>query len=135
MWHFHLFPRPFIPSPLYKSIFNSLYLFTHPGIGSSIQLIKSRYLWPNMNKSIKQNVQYASSQKSTYIQNLPFKTLNYLPSFCLQMTHIDIFRLLPPVYNNSDPPLPKPLQRSPNMYWSCSTLDRIVATNWNNGNQ
>lgn len=95
-----LFPRPFIPSPLYKSIFNSLYLFAHPGIGSSIQLIKSRYFWLNMNKSIKQNVQYASSQISTDIQNLPFKILNYLP--ILLLIHIDIFRLLPPVYNNSD---------------------------------
>ena len=47
------FPRPFVPETLRKSIFNSLHSLSHPGIKATLRLIKSRYFWPDMDRSIR----------------------------------------------------------------------------------
>ena len=46
-------PRPFVPSNLRHGIMTQLHSISHPGVRSTIKLIKSRYIWPNMEKSIK----------------------------------------------------------------------------------
>ena len=65
------YPRPFVPSKLRESIFYSIHSINHPGIKSSIKMIKARYYWPNMDKSknFVHHAQRAKKQRSTNIQN------------------------------------------------------------------
>ena len=46
--------RPFVPCSLRKSTFDSLHAISHPGIKSSIKMIKARFYWPHMDKTIKE---------------------------------------------------------------------------------
>ena len=117
------YPRPFIPVGLRKSIFDSMHSLSHPGIGSTIKLIKSRYFWPNMDKTIKQFcAECVSCQCSKINRHTKSQITNFeLPSPRFQTVHIDIVGPLPPVRNNSDPYL------SPYRY-VLTCIDR--ATRW-----
>jgi len=44
--------RPFIPTQFRKMIFDKIHLLSHPGIAATINLIKQRFVWPNMKKGI-----------------------------------------------------------------------------------
>lgn len=44
--------RPYIPAALRKNIFNALHNLSHPGSKATCKLIKSKYIWPHMNKDI-----------------------------------------------------------------------------------
>ena len=50
------YPRPFVPKLARKSILDSFYNISHPGIKSikNQKLLKARYFWPDMDKSIRQ---------------------------------------------------------------------------------
>lgn len=47
------YPRPFVTEASRKPIFDMLHGISHPGINSTVKLIKSRYFWPNMDKDIR----------------------------------------------------------------------------------
>ena len=48
------YPRPYVPEVSRKSIFDSLHNISHPGVKSSLRLIKSRYYWPNIDKNVRE---------------------------------------------------------------------------------
>lgn len=99
------FPRPFVTEKLRKSVFDSLHNLSHPGITSSRKIIKSRYYWPKMDKSIKtwctecQHCQQAKIIKHTKSKVNPFE----LPSSRFETVHVDIVGPLLPVKNQTDP--------------------------------
>jgi hypothetical protein len=43
-------PRPYIPSPLCRQIFNSLHSHSHPGIKATAKLVSQRFVWPAIQK-------------------------------------------------------------------------------------
>jgi transposase InsO family protein len=45
-------PRPYLPVPLRKPIFDSLHNLSHPGVKSSQKLILQRFWWPNSKREI-----------------------------------------------------------------------------------
>lgn len=45
-------PRPFVTAQFRKNIFDSLHNMTHPGIKASVNLIKNRYVWPELKKDV-----------------------------------------------------------------------------------
>lgn len=45
--------RPFVPKTYRNLIFNQIHGLSHPGILASTKLIASRYVWPDMKRSIK----------------------------------------------------------------------------------
>ena len=47
------YPRPVVPEPSKKTIFDSLHQISHPGVESSLKLIKARYYWHNIDKDIR----------------------------------------------------------------------------------
>lgn len=99
------FPRPFVTHKLRKSVFNSLHDLSHPGIAGSTKLIKSRYFWPEMNKSIKnwcRECQHCQQAKITTHSKSTVKPFS-LPSSRFQTVHIDIAGPLLPVKNPNDP--------------------------------
>ncbi|GFW35979.1 RNA-directed DNA polymerase from mobile element jockey [Trichonephila clavipes] len=50
-------PRPFVPHNFRRTIFEHFHNLAHPGVAASFQLIASRYVWPNMRKTVKDWVQ------------------------------------------------------------------------------
>jgi len=46
-------PRPFVPKSVRLHLFHKLHNLSHPGIKSSVKLIRDRYIWPNMERDIK----------------------------------------------------------------------------------
>ncbi|GFX50311.1 transposon Ty3-G Gag-Pol polyprotein [Trichonephila clavipes] len=50
-------PRPFVPYNFRRTIFEHFHNLAHPGVATSFQLIASRYVWPNMRKTVKDWVQ------------------------------------------------------------------------------
>ena len=98
------YPRPFIPSPLRKAIFDSLHSISHPGIKGSLKLIKSRFFWPSMDSNIRQWCRECMSCQQAKIQNhtkAPIQNFD-LPSARFQTVHIDIVGPLPAVKENDD---------------------------------
>ena len=47
-------PRPYIPSKFRHMIFNSLHSLSHPGVKATQRLVTARFVWPNINRDIKQ---------------------------------------------------------------------------------
>ena len=99
------YPRPCIPEPLRKTIFDSFHNLSHPGIKSSIKLLKSRFCWPDMDRSIRDwcrecmSCQQAKIHKHTHSPVTHFN----LPSARFQTLHMDIVGPLPTVRNPTDP--------------------------------
>ncbi|GFU50473.1 hypothetical protein TNCV_4456081 [Trichonephila clavipes] len=50
-------PRPFVPHNFRRTICEHFHNLAHPGVAASFQLIASRYVWPNMRKTVKDWVQ------------------------------------------------------------------------------
>ncbi|GFV12194.1 transposon Ty3-I Gag-Pol polyprotein [Trichonephila clavipes] len=46
-------PRPFVPLNFQMTIFEHFHNLAHLGVAASFKLIASRYVWPNMRKTVK----------------------------------------------------------------------------------
>ena len=44
--------RPYVPSSIRKRLFHSVHDLSHPGIRGTVDLISSRYVWPNMKRDV-----------------------------------------------------------------------------------
>lgn len=45
--------RPYVPLPLRKKIFQLMHGLSHPGIKSTVRMIKAKYVWPSIDKDIR----------------------------------------------------------------------------------
>ena len=90
--------RPVVPSGLRRSVFNTLHRLSHPGIRSTVRLISARFVWPNMNRDIRQwsraclqcqRVKVGRHTKSPLGSFVP-------PSSRFQHVHVDLVGPLPP---------------------------------------
>ena len=117
------FPRPFVPASLRMSVLNSQHSLSHPGIKLTLKLVKSRYLWPDMDRSIRKWCRECMfCQQSKIHRHAKSAVSNFdLPSSRFQTVHIDIVGPLPLVQNPSDPYI------SPYRYFM-TCIDR--ATRW-----
>ena len=98
------FPRPFVPCSLRNSIFNEMHSLCHPGIKSSLKIIKSRYYWPDMDRDIRRKCQEClSCQQSKVNRHTKSETKQFsLPSTRFETVHIDLVGpLLPACQYNS----------------------------------
>ncbi|CAH8845753.1 unnamed protein product [Trichobilharzia szidati] len=91
-------PRPFVPLEMRRSVFSKVHGISHPGIRATVKLISDRYVWPNMNREIKQwarsclACQKSKVQRHTVSPNGQFPE----PDGRFQHIHIDIVGPLPP---------------------------------------
>uniref|UniRef100_A0A5S6Q4E0 RNA-directed DNA polymerase n=2 Tax=Trichuris muris TaxID=70415 RepID=A0A5S6Q4E0_TRIMR len=46
-------PRPFVPQQFRRTVFLSLHSLAHPGVNATQDLITKRFLWPSMNRDIR----------------------------------------------------------------------------------
>ncbi|GBN10792.1 Transposon Tf2-11 polyprotein [Araneus ventricosus] len=46
--------RPYIPTSFRKKIFNQIHGLSHPGVGSTVKQLATRFIWPGINKEVKE---------------------------------------------------------------------------------
>ena len=91
-------PRPFVPVALRPRVFEHIHYLAHPGVKASLQMVKSRYFWPDMDRSIRQWVRSCHSCQSSKVHRHT-KTVpaNFsILSDRFETVHVDIVGPLPP---------------------------------------
>ena len=91
-------PRPFVPSSFRRTIFEHFHNLAHPGVAASQKLISSRYVWPNMQKTVKEWVQSCGACQRSKIHRhtkTPLSTFA-LPDARFAHIHVDLIGPLPP---------------------------------------
>lgn len=102
-------PRPFLPAECRYPIFVMLHNISHAGVRGTIRLIKSRYVWPFMDSSIKQWVRSCTACQQSKITRHTKSNLSdfSIPSDRFETVHLDIVGPLPPA-TSPDHPLAVP---------------------------
>lgn len=89
--------RPFVPRNFRKTIFDKFHNLSHPGIKSSVKLISSRYMWPNLKNDCRdwarKCFQCQSSKVTKHVKS-PIGTFS-VPSDRFDHVHIDLVGPLP----------------------------------------
>ena len=96
-------PRPFVPAPLRDNVISFLHKLSHPGAKTTAKIVKQRYFWPSMDKSIKDYVSTClDCQSSKVIRHTrsPVTPISS-PSDRFQSIHIDIVGPLTPPPNET----------------------------------
>jgi len=44
-------PRPYVPFPLHRQIFDYLHSLSHPGIKATVKLVSQRFVWPAIRRT------------------------------------------------------------------------------------
>lgn len=90
--------RPYIPEQCRQDIFHNLHNLAHPGFRATLQLITSRYVWPNINKHIKQCVKCCNKCQSNKINRHVFSAIGQFAEVSNRFSkvNIDIVGPLPP---------------------------------------
>ena len=90
--NFH--PRPFVPKDARKPIFDTFHGLSHP----TLNLIKSRYFWPGMNKQIHTWTKECliCQENKVHCHTKATITPFNLPSGRFETVHMDIVGPLPP---------------------------------------
>lgn len=89
--------RPFIPKSYRHFIFKKFHNISHPGIKATNKLIAARFVWPSMNKDIRQwtktciNCQKSKVNRHTIT---PFKQIE-IPNSRFEVVNMDIIGPLP----------------------------------------
>ncbi|GFW41799.1 transposon Tf2-8 polyprotein [Trichonephila clavipes] len=90
-------PRPFVPRNFRRTIFEHFHNLAHPGVAASFQLIASRYVWPNMRKTVKDWVQNCIACQRSKVHRhtkTPLGTFA-LPDARFSHIHVDLIGPLP----------------------------------------
>jgi cleavage and polyadenylation specificity factor subunit 1 len=91
-------PRPYVPPPFRRRVFEILHSLSHPGIRATQKLITARYIWPGINKDVRHwtrsclQCQRAKVQRHTVTPIGTFAT----PDSRFDHVHIDLVGPLPP---------------------------------------
>ena len=91
-------PRPFVPRPFRRSVFDLLHSLSHPGVKATIRLVTSRYLWPGMKADVRTWAQSCIACQRSKVHRhtvAPLSTVT-TPDARFDMVHIDIVGPLPP---------------------------------------
>ena len=79
-------PRPYVPSKFKHTIFDSLHCIAHPGIRATQKLITSQYVWPSINKDVRQWAQSCLQCQKTKIHR---HTITPLGTFSMPDARFD----------------------------------------------
>ena len=90
-------PRPYVPPDFRRVIFDSLHSLSHPGIRASQQLITERFVWPNINKDVRDWARTCQRcQESKIHRHVAAPLATFLaPDARFDHVHIDIVGPLP----------------------------------------
>lgn len=91
-------PRPFVPETFRNTIFENIHYLSHPGVSATYKMIRKRFVWPHMEKFIKDAVkscqpcQRAKVHRHTKSEVGTFS----LPDARFAHIHLDFIGPLPP---------------------------------------
>ena len=91
-------PQPFVPKAFRRSIFQSLHNLSHQGIKATQRLITNRYVWPNINRDVRQWTRtclHCHRCKLHRHTSAPLSTFE-IPTARFSHVHIDLVGPLPP---------------------------------------
>jgi len=118
-------PRPFLPISCRERAFSEIHSLSHPGVRSTIKAMKSRYVWPSIEKDIKQLCrQCLSCQEakiSRHTKSSP-KEFSIPSNSRFECVHMDLVGPLPVAYSEDSPP------NSPGFKYLATFIDR--ASSW-----
>ena len=92
------FPRPLVPLPWRRLVFDSLHGLSHPGIRATQKLITTRYVWPEMNSDVRRWTRNCIQCQRSKVQQHTITPLSSFPApnTRFDIIHIDIVGPLPP---------------------------------------
>ncbi|KAK4467605.1 hypothetical protein MN116_000270 [Schistosoma mekongi] len=90
--------RPYIPHLLRHGIFESMHNISHPGVKSTTNMIRERFIWPNLNRDVRRWTQSCNACQSVKIQRHTSSALGpfHHPDSRFEHIHIDVVGPLPP---------------------------------------
>ena len=90
--------RPYVPSQFRRTIFQHLHGLSHPGVLATQRLITSKYVWPNINKDIRQWTRncIACQRSKVHTHTLSPVAQFRPPDSRFYHVHIDLVGPLPP---------------------------------------
>lgn len=96
-------PRPYVPRKFRKSIFNSLHSLGHPSIRATQKLITGRFVWPDINKDVRQWARSCLECQKSKVHRHTVTPLSTFPTPDIRFdhVHIDIVGPLPVSQGNS----------------------------------
>ena len=96
-------PRPFVPKAFRRTIFNSLHNLSHPGIKATQRLITERYVWPSINRDVRQWTRSCLQCQRCKVQRHTCASLSNFEIPTARFSHvpIDLVGPLPPPNGNS----------------------------------
>nr|VZH94975.1 unnamed protein product [Spirometra erinaceieuropaei] len=91
-------PRPVVPPPYRKVVFDHFHSLSHPGIRAGRKLIAARFVWPKMNSDIAlRNRQCLACQKNKVHRHTSSPPSTFaVPDVRFNHVHLDLIGLLPP---------------------------------------
>lgn len=91
-------PRPWVPAALRRSVFDHFHSLSHPSIRSTAKLIAERFVWPGMQKEIRQWAKSCVSCQRSKIHRHTITTPGTFPqpNARFRHVHLDLVGPLPP---------------------------------------
>jgi cleavage and polyadenylation specificity factor subunit 1 len=91
-------PRPIVPLPLRRTVFNTLHGLSHPGIRGTVKLITKRFVWPKINQDVRRWAQSCIACQRAKISKHTKTPLGTFPTpeARFQHVHVDLVGPLPP---------------------------------------
>ena len=91
-------PRPCIPLKFRHMIFNSLHSLSHPGVKATQRLITASFVWPNINRDVKQWTRSCLQCQRSKVHRHTVSPLSTFatPDTLFNQIHVDIVGPLPP---------------------------------------
>ncbi|KAA3673870.1 uncharacterized protein DEA37_0012599 [Paragonimus westermani] len=91
-------PRPVVPAPFRRAVFETLHNLSHPGIRASVKLVTERFVWPKINHDVRNwsrsclRCQRSKVHRHTKSPHGTFP----LPDARFHHVHVDLVGPLPP---------------------------------------
>lgn len=91
-------PRPYVPRPFRKVVFDALHNLCHPSIRATQHLITSRYIWPGINTDVRNWARSCVPCQRTKIHRHTQPTVGQFlpPDARFSHVHLDLVGPLPP---------------------------------------
>lgn len=94
-------PRPFVPEPLRRVVFQSIHGMSHPGVRATRKIMTDRFVWPSIHKDCQQWTKTCESCQRSKVQRHTISPLSKFQLTGSRFTHIHI-DLVGPLPSASD---------------------------------
>merc|ERR1712035_299109 len=83
-------PRPLVPAPLRKLVFNTIHSLSHPSGRSTARLLKERFVWPSISRDAKEWTRNCISCQTAKVTRHTIPPTGSLPQPTRRFSHIHV---------------------------------------------